>query len=299
MRGIERGGIDLDFRERLRSNKIILFDGAMGTELARRGLEMSGINNLSNPEQVLQIHQDYIRAGAEALITNTCTMNRINVESHGIAVDLEKVNLAGVRLAREAAGGAFVFGDISSTGQLLKPYGSYSEVQFYETFREQAALLAEGGVDGFIIETMFDLREALCALRACKDISALPVIVTLSFSKLAQGGRTIMGDRVGEIAQALEAEGADAVGANCGDLDPAEMAGIAALYREATALPVLIQPNAGKPKLVQGETAFDMNPEEFAGGLLRCLDSGATLIGGCCGTGPEHIRLIGERLKDR
>jgi len=291
--------MDLDFRERLRDNKVILFDGAMGTELARRGLEMSGINNLSNPEQVLQIHQDYIRAGAEALITNTCTMNRINVESHGIAVDLEKVNLAGVRLAREAAGGAFVFGDISSTGQLLKPYGSYSEAQFYETFGEQAALLAEGGVDGFIIETMLDLREALCALQACQDSTSLPVIVTLSFSRLDRGGRTIMGNQVSEIACALEEHGADVVGANCGDLAPEEMAGIGALFREATALPVLIQPNAGKPKLVKGETVFDMKPAEFAEGLLRCVDSGVSLIGGCCGTGPEHIRLTRERLESR
>ncbi len=289
----------MEFRERLNSDKVILFDGAMGTELAKRGLEMSGTTNLSNPEQVLGVHRDYIRAGAEALITNTCTMNRINVESHGISVDLEKINLAGARLAKEAAAGAFVFGDISSTGQLLKPYGGYSEEQFYDNFREQAAILAEGGVDGFIVETMLDLREALCALRACKSIANLPVIVTLSFTQLNRGGRTIMGDAVSEIARALEESGADVVGANCGDLGLAEMAGLAALFRDATALPVMIQPNAGKPKLVKGETVFDMKPEEFAEGLMESVDSGASLIGGCCGTGPEHIRFISERLKDR
>lgn len=287
------------FQDYLKDDGVILFDGAMGTELARRGLAMSGVNNLTNPEQVLEIHRDYLEAGADVIITNTFTMNRISLESHGLAVDIKEVNTAGARLARKAAGSErYVCGDISPTGQLLEPYGGYSEDDFYNTFKEQAAYLAEGGVDGFIVETMLDLREALCALRACKDISQLPVIVSMSFSQLAKGGRTIMGNSVSQVAEALAKGGADALGANCGDLDPFEMAEIAGMFKEVTALPVIIQPNAGKPKVAGGKTVFDMKPEEFAGGLLKCVAGGASIVGGCCGTGPDHIRAASEVIKD-
>jgi 5-methyltetrahydrofolate--homocysteine methyltransferase len=288
----------LDFRNFLMDNKVVLFDGAMGTELAKRGLEMSGINNLSNPNQVLGIHQEYIKAGAEVLITNTLTMNRISLESHGINIDVKEVNLAGVKLAKQAINnGQFIFGDISSTGQLLEPYGDYSEEQFYNNFKEQAIILAEGGVDGFIIETIIDLREAICALRACKDISNLPIIVSMSFSLATKGGRTVMGNTVNEIVEAVEKYGADVVGANCGELDPNEMAEIAKMYKEATSLPIIIQPNAGKPILIKDQTKFEMKPEEFANGLLKCIDNGACMIGGCCGTSPDHVRAITQRLK--
>lgn len=286
----------MDFRDYLKRDAVILFDGAMGTELARRGLAMSGLNNLSHPDRVLEIHRDYLEAGAEVIITNTFTMNRINIASHGLEIDVREVNLAGAGLARRAAGGGYVCGDLSSTGQLLEPYGSCSEKEFYDNFKEQAAYLAAGGVDGFIVETMTDLREALCALRACKDVSDLPVIVSLAFSHLAKGGRTIMGDSVSRAAAALEEGGAEAVGANCGDLDPLEMAAIAELFKRETALPIMIMPNAGKPKLVEGETVFDMGPEEFTEGLLKCVAGGASIVGGCCGTGPAHIRAAARSL---
>jgi 5-methyltetrahydrofolate--homocysteine methyltransferase len=288
----------LDFRNFLNDNKVVLFDGAMGTELAKRGLEMSGTNNLSNPSKVLEVHQEYIKAGTEVLITNTLTMNRINLESHGINIDVKEVNLAGVKLAKQAVNnGQFVFGDISSTGQLLEPYGDYSEEQFYNNFKEQATILAEGGADGFIIETMIDLREAICALQACRAISNLPIIVSMSFSQVTKGGRTIMGNTVSEIVEAVEKYGADAVGANCGELGLDEMAEIAKMYKEATSLPIIIQPNAGKPILVNDQTKFEMKPEEFAGGLQKWIDNGARMIGGCCGTSPDHIRAIKQRLK--
>jgi len=277
----------------LQEKKIVIFDGAMGTELARRGQDTGGALNLSSPEYVLDIHREYVRTGVDIITTNTFTMNRISIETRGLPVDLQEANLAGVRLAREAAGkDKLVFGDLGPTGKLLEPYGTYSEEQFYDTFREQALRLAEGGADGLIIETMTDLREALCALKACKDAADLPVIVTLSYATTDKGGRTIMGNTVKEAVAALEENGADVVGANCGVLSPEEMAIIAALYKEHTVLPVLIQPNAGRPKLVEGKTVYDMTPEDFAGGMIRCIDSGASLIGGCCGTTLEHIRAL-------
>ncbi len=287
------------FNKFLKEIQVVLFDGAMGTELARRGLEMSAVNNISNPEHVLEIHREYIKAGADALITNTFSTNRISMELHGLNMDIDEVNLAAVRLARQAAeNGQFVFGDIASTGKLLEPYGEYTEGQFYRNFKEQAAILARGGVDGLIVETMMDLREAVCALKACKDAANLPVIISLTFATTSKGGRTAMGNSAAEIAMTLEKQGADVIGANCGDLDPGEMAKIAEMYKEATALPVMVQPNAGKPVLVNNQAKYEMKPEQFADGLMKCIDSDASIIGGCCGTTPDHIRAVAEKIKD-
>jgi 5-methyltetrahydrofolate--homocysteine methyltransferase len=288
----------VDLLKVIDDRKVILFDGAIGTELARRGLETSGTINLTGPQHILDFHREYIEAGVDVLTTNTFTMNRISAEAHGPAIDWREANLAGVRLAREAlTGDRFVFGDLGPTGKLLEPYGTYTEEQFYDNFREQALILAEGGADGLIIETMTDLREALCALKACKAAAELPVIVTMSYATTAKGGRTVMGSTVAEVAIALEENGADAVGANCGELSPEEMAQIAALYKEHTSLPVLIQPNAGKPKLVEGRTVYDMSPEDFADGMIKCLESGASLIGGCCGTTLDHLKAVVRRLR--
>ena len=209
------------FPDLLQEKRIILLDGAMGTELDRQGLMSRGRNNLDAPEAVREIHRAYLRAGSDVLITNTLTMNRLYVETHRVGVSVAEVNRAGAALAREAAGSErCVLGDMSSTGQLLEPYGSFTEAQFREGFREQAAALAEAGVDGFIIESMFDLREAMCALRACKEVSPLPVLVSIAFQTDRDGGRTMMGDQAANLAGQLTDAGAAGVGANCGDLDP-------------------------------------------------------------------------------
>lgn len=274
-----------------------LLDGAIGTELDKHGLMGRAQNNLENPEVVFEIQREYARCGCDALTANTLMMNRIFIEAHKVGVSVEDVNRAGVELARKAAGeGQYVLGNISSTGQLLEPYGTYKESQFYETFREQARILAESGIDGFIIETMFDLREALCALRACKDKFSLPVIVSIAFSSETKGGRTMMGDSAQQCAKDLTDGGADVVGANCGEIDPAQMAVIVSELKSATSLPVLAQPNAGKPQLVDNETVFKMAPDDFALGISECLSAGAQMVGGCCGTTPEHIRAVAGLL---
>jgi 5-methyltetrahydrofolate--homocysteine methyltransferase len=179
----------VDFAALLKNQEIILLDGAIGTELDKRGLMSGGRNNLDAPEAVLEIHREYAQCGCHALTTNTLTMNRIYIETHNVGVEVRDVNRAGAELARQAAGrNQYVLGDISSTGQMLEPYGDYRESQFQEVFKEQAQALAEAGVDGFVIETMFDLREALCALRACKDNFSLPVIVSIAFTTEEKGG---------------------------------------------------------------------------------------------------------------
>lgn len=280
------------------NKKITLLDGAMGTQLAEAGLEMGGQSNITHPEAVLAVHRQYADCGVDLLITNTLTMNRINIESHNVGVDVREVNLAGVRLAKTAArGGQYVLGDMGSTGKMLKPYGDLSEDDAYVAFKEQAAILAEGGVDGLIIETMFDLREALCAVHAAKEVVDLPVVTSMTFNTLKNGGRTIMGNSVRDCAQALTEAGACAVGANCGSLDPFQMAEIVSKMREATSLPVLAQPNAGKPRLVDNRTVFDMSPSDFAAGVYECMQAGARLLGGCCGTSPGHMRAMVELIR--
>ncbi|MBN1320424.1 MAG: homocysteine S-methyltransferase family protein [Thermoleophilia bacterium] len=288
----------MDLLDLLASDKKTIFiDGAMGTQLGEAGLEMGGQNCVTHPDEVLAVHRRYAECGIDLLITNTLTMNRVNIESHRIAVDVREVNLEGARLAREAAGDTqLVLGDMSSTGKMLRPYGQLSEDEAYEAFAEQAAVLEEGGVDGLIVETMIDLREALCALRAALEATALPVLATISFSTIRNGGRTVMGDSAHDCAQALTEAGACAVGANCGSLDPHEMAGIVATMRDATSLPLIAQPNAGKGRLAEKRLVFDMSPEAFAAGVRECALAGARLVGGCCGTSPVHIGAMIELL---
>ena len=279
----------MNLQDKIETQSILLLDGAMGTQLAAMGLDMGGQNCITHPSDVLSIHRSYSGAGSDVLITNTLTMNRLSIESHGLKVDVKDVNISGAKLAKEAAGpGQYVLGDISSTGQLLEPYGEFSEEQFYNTFREQAEYLFSAGVDGFIIETIIDLREALCALRACRDVSSLPVLVTLSFVTADNGGSSVMGNTAEESATA--------VGANCGNLDPHDTSLIIGMMRECVSVPLVAQPNAGKPTLVDNRTLFNMTPEDFAHGIAECIEAGATLVGGCCGTTPEHIRRVADMI---
>jgi 5-methyltetrahydrofolate--homocysteine methyltransferase len=283
--------------ERLRSllqgNSLIILDGAMGTELSRLGVQSVAKANLSDPKAVVEIHRKYLEAGSSAIITNTLTLNRINIESHQMELDVGAVNRAGAYLASSAASGkAFVLGNLSSTGQMLEPYGTYSESDFIETFKEQATYLLEGHVDGFIIETVFDLREAICGLKGCKAVSSLPVLVCITFNSEQNGGRTIMGDSAQHCAQRLTENGADAIGANCGGIDPSQLAEVVSILSKSTKLPIVAEPNAGKPRLVDGTTLFDMNPSAFAAGMAKCKEAGARILGGCCGTTPEHIRAL-------
>jgi 5-methyltetrahydrofolate--homocysteine methyltransferase len=287
----------MDLSTFLTKKDLILLDGAMGTQLAERGAIMGAQSTLSNPDKVLAIHKDYSQCGCHILITNTFAMNRVFIETHMVGVDVRQVNVAGVTLAQQAAGqDQYILGDIGSTGKLLEPYGDLKESAAYAAFAEQAAFLEEGGVDGFIIETMTDLKEALLALRACKEVSSLPLLVTMAFSTPKNGGRTIMGNAAEECARALTEAGAQAVGANCGDIDPFQMAEIVSTMRSATDLPILAKPNAGRPRLVDKRAVFDMPPGEFVKGIRECISAGATMVGGCCGTSPEHICALADAI---
>jgi 5-methyltetrahydrofolate--homocysteine methyltransferase len=291
----------MNLAEVLRGDDVLILDGAMGTQLAARGLNHGSIQNLLNPDAVREIHEDYVRAGAQIILTNTLTGNRIALDACGRGNDISSINNAGVELARNAACRLLVLGDIGSAGKLLEPYGDVAEANFMDCISEQVSILSQSGADGLIVETMIDLREAVCALKACRRATSLPVIVSLSFSTMKDGGRTIMGNKTEECALTLAGEGADAIGVNCGNLDPLEIAAVIARFREKTDLPLFAQPNAGKPRVVNGETLFDLEPEEFARGLMECVRRGARFVGGCCGTSPRHIeaaakKIAGDRL---
>ena len=276
-----------------KSEEVLLLDGGMGTQLDERGAEMGGLACLHYPEEVLAVHRSYVEQGAMLLITNTLTMNRIYLESTGADVDVREVNLAGAKLARQAAvSGQYVLGDMSTTSQMLTPYGTLTEEAAYDAFKEQAEILAEGGVDGFIIETMYDLKETLLAVQACKAAADLPVIASMTFETLKNGARTLMGNTAEECAIALTEAGADVIGTNCGSLTPLEMAEVVAIMVRSTHLPVAVQPNAGKPRLEGDKAVFEMTPEDFAAGMEACIRNGARIIGGCCGTSPAHLHAI-------
>lgn len=284
----------MDLREYLTKNEgVLLLDGGMGTQLDERGAEMGGPACLSDPDAVLAVHQSYIEQGAMLLITNTLTMNRMHIESTELDIDVRAVNMAGAKLARQAVtGGQYVFGDMSATGQMLEPYGTMTEQQAFDSYKEQAEILEEGGVDGYIIETMYDLKETLIALRAIKAVNDLPVIVSMTFETVKNGGRTIMGNTAEECAIALTEAGADVIGANCGSLSPMELSEIVKMMVGVTDVPIAVQPNAGKPRLEGLKAVFDMSPEDFAEGIAACIENGAKIVGGCCGTSPAHLHAI-------
>lgn len=283
----------LSLSEFILSKDVILLDGAMGTRLDDFGLQMGGQNNITHPQKVQDIHKEYAGCGCDILITNTLSMNRIYIETHQLDISVRAVNLEGARLAKSAVNShQYVLGDIGSTGKLLEPYGDLSEEKALSAFQEQAALLAEGGVDGLIIETMIDLREALCALRACKAVCSLPVMASMSFANVQNGGHTVMGNSARECARLLSENGVIAIGANCGDLGPSQMASIIEIFGNQTSLPTLCMPNAGLPKLINDQTVFDLSPQSFAAGICECIAAGVRLVGGCCGTSPEHIRAL-------
>lgn len=290
----------MNLSELIKTKRLILFDGAMATELEKHGLNLAcpGAYNITHPELVFQIHKNYVDSGSQVIATNTFTLNSIYVKSHRQTVDLEQANRLGVQIARKAAGvKCYVLGNMTSGGQLRQPVGPYSEKDFYLNFRKQAEILAAAGVDGFLIQTMFDLKEALCGLQACLDVASLPVIVSFAFAETSKGGiRTIMGDAVEQCAIKVAQAGGSAIGANCGELELSKFPEVVKRMREAVSIPVLVQPNAGKPKMKGSKAVYDLPADSFARVIKECVEAGANLVGGCCGTNPEHIQMTHRML---
>ena len=270
-------------------NRILLLDGGMGTMLQQRGLPPGGtpeLLNLTGPELLASIHREYIQAGSQVIYANTFGANALKLARAGY----EPAQVIGpaIALAKRAAEGtdALVALDIGPLGELLEPLGSLPFARACKLFCEMVLLGTAAGADLIVIETMTDLQEARAALLAAKECSRLPVLVTMSFD---EGGRTFTGCTAASMARTLEGLGADAIGLNC-SLGPDKLAPILREVAEHTRLPVIAKPNAGLPDPVDGH--YDMGPEAFAAAMLPCLEAGASIFGGCCGTTPEYIRRV-------
>jgi 5-methyltetrahydrofolate--homocysteine methyltransferase len=274
----------------------------MGTELMRHGLPLGTSPetwNVERPDIVQRIHTDYFEAGSDAVSTNSFGGNRIKLAAHGLEGRARELNSAAARVARRAApDGKFVAGSMGPTGKFLQPQGEFTEAEFEEAYGEQAGALAEGGADLLIIETQYDLKEALAALKGARRAApSLPVFVTLTFNKFPRGYFTLMGNTVALSVDALEKEGALALGANC-TLNSEEMVGLVRAFREATKLPVIAQANAGKPALSgDGQVSYSQGLEDYVRFVPEMLKAGANVIGGCCGTDPAYIRRMAEFIK--
>jgi 5-methyltetrahydrofolate--homocysteine methyltransferase len=289
-------------------SKVIICDGAMGTELQKRGLS-KGVTpdswNITNPDQVKDVHKSYIQAGASAILTNTFGANsaRIGKESK---YTVRELNLAGAKIARECSGhDVLVFGDMGPTGweDQLPPYGTLSEETFFEIFKEQAKALAESEIDAIIIETMSSLAEAVIALKAVRENTSLPIICSMTFARPPASRpddlKTLWGDALPDIIETLTKEGANVLGSNCGDLF-SEIPALAKTMRELTSLPLIFEVNAGLPRIDENyKTIYSLAPDVFAEIIMQAVDYGANIVGGCCGTNPEHISAIKNRLDKR
>jgi len=286
-----------DFRQALESDRVLLFDGAMGTELYRRGVFVNRCYDalsVDEPELIRDIHRDYRRAGAEVLETNTFGGNRMRLQSYGEEERVEEINRAAARLAREAAGDElFVGGSMGPLGVRLEPYGPTSEAEARDIFGQQAELLTEGGVDLLVLETFGDLNELRQAVKACEDLEP-PVLAQMT---IQPDGRTSYGVEPEQIAAAMEEAGADGVGLNC-SVGPAGMLEAVERMAESTTLPISAIPNAGMPQEVEGRKMYMASPEYMATYARRLVQSGARMVGGCCGTGPEHVREMARQLEE-
>jgi len=284
------------FATRLRNAPVLVGDGATGTLLMERGLPPGRPPEeamLTHPDWVGDVARRYAEAGADVVETNTFGASPLKLALAGLEGEVERVNREAVRLAREAVGErAYVVGSCGPCGRLLEPYGDATRAVVRAGFLTQIGVLAASGVDAVLVETITDLEEAKLAVGAAKEAAPhLPVAVTLTFERTPRGFFTIMGNGVAEAAAGLAEAGADAVGSNCGN-GIEEMIGIARELRRRSALPLVIQPNAGLPRTRDGRLVYDDSPAFLAERARELVEIGVALIGGCCGTGPDHIRAL-------
>jgi homocysteine S-methyltransferase len=283
-----------DFREAL-SERPILFDGAMGTEIYARGVFINRCYdelNLSQPDIVQDIHCAYRKAGADVLTTNTFGANRVRLAAFGLEGRVKEINAAGVRLARqEAKNKAWIAGSMGPTGATLAPVGKVAPGEAYAAFREQAEILAEAGVDLFVLETFTHLAELWQAVRAVRGVSARPIVACMSFPFVGQAQAQIEGESPEEAARTVRSWKIDVFGTNCGN-GPRGVQHVLERMLAVSDIKLAAMPNAGLPQTVEGRTLYLAAPEYMAEHARRFVQLGASVIGGCCGTSPEMIKQI-------
>jgi methionine synthase I (cobalamin-dependent) len=293
-------------KDKLRQG-LFLLDGAMGTELIARRIEPGKCNemlNLEAPGTIIQVHESYLQSGSDAVLTNTFGGNSFSLARHGLMSRVLDINNAAAQLARKAAGASkYVLGDIGPSGDFLEPYGSLKPHQLQAAFEEQAKVLRTGGVDGFIIETMSAVDEIIIAIEAAKSVAAdLPVLASMSFDKRGDDFRTMMGIDVTKAVSSITSAGADAVGFNCGTCsldDYIELAKrfVAAARSLNKNILVFAEPNAGMPQVTDGKVLYKVTPDEYASAAQKIYEAGVPIIGGCCGTTPDHIKAMSKKLR--
>lgn len=286
-----------DFIHTIADSHVYLFDGAMGTMLYSKGFFINRCYdelNLRDPEAVLSVHKAYVKAGAEILETNTYGANRVKLRAFGIDDELKDINARAVEIARKAAGDSvYVSGSMGPLGIRIEPYGPTSVEETREFFREQASALLEGGVDLFTLETFSDLTEIEQAILAVKDVCSLPVVAQVT---IGPDGRTIYGAAPSVIGQRLGASGADVIGLNC-SVGPDVMLDAIEELAGSSGKKVSCQPNAGLPRDVNGRQMYMASPDYMAKYAKRLIQRGAKYIGGCCGTTPEHIKMMADAVR--
>jgi 5-methyltetrahydrofolate--homocysteine methyltransferase len=277
----------------------LVCDGAMGTELQRRGLPSGSCPeeyNVMHPEVVGEILRGYLEAGADILTTNSFGANRLRLKEYGHESRVKEFCRRSVEIAKDVSRGkCYVAGSLGPTGQILEPLGPVSQSEAAEALQEQADALAEAGVDLILIETMMSIDEAELAVQATKRISGLVVAATMSFEVGPKGARTMWGVDIPTAVNRLTAAGADIIGSNCGQgFD--SMVTIVQEMRPLTQKPIIAQPNAGLPQWVDGKPVYSETPAAIRPKVEALLRSGANIVGGCCGTTPDHIRIIREAI---
>lgn len=282
----------------------LLGDGAMGTQLMIAGLEQGNCGeawNLTHPERVFAIQRAYVEAGSDCLLTNTFGGSRIMLNRHSHADDVVAINAAAVAIARQAFGSrdGYVIGDVGPFGGLMEPYGEFTEAQVLDAFREQTTALVDAGADGIIIETQTSLEELALGLQAAREAGAACVIGSMAYDVTLDGStfRTMMGVDPERAAEFMQEHGANIIALNCGTGMDMERARQAVLrYLEISELPIMAQPNAGQPKLVDMKVVYDETPDQMVRGVVPLLEAGARIIGGCCGSTPDHIRAFRQAI---
>lgn len=289
--------------ERVRNGEVIVADGAMGTMLFGSGLkpgECPERLNLDKPQILEEVARKYQQAGAEIIQTNTFGGSALKLADFGLADRTEAINKRAAEIVRSVVGNnAYVSGSVGPSGKMLVPFGDTEPEALYESFKRQISGLLEGGVDVLCIETMTDLQEITQAIKAARDLSAdIPLMTTMTFDPTPNGFFTMMGVGIARAAQVMEDNGADIVGSNCGN-GLENMIRIAIDFRQETGLPIIIQSNAGIPENREGRLHYPEDPEFFARKTNELIDAGVLVIGGCCGTTPEHIAAIRKTVDGR
>ena len=286
-----------DFNDRVKRG-ILVLDGATGSQMRAVGMPVGVCTEqwiLEHPEKILSLQRAYVAAGSDVIYAPTFSANRIGLQMHGIEDRLAELNAGLVALSKQAAEGkALVAGDITTTGKPLEPVGPLSYQALFDIYREQIAVLAEAGVDLLVAETMLSIDETACAIEAAKSVCDLPIMCSLT---MEADGHLLFGGTIVEAAETLQALGAAAVGLNC-SVGPDQLEAVVASIKAVATVPVIAKPNAGMPVMDdKGQAHYSMTPEHFAASMQRLVNVGADIVGGCCGTGPEYVQKLAERVK--